>query len=109
MKRNVQILHLASGVELVAEVINQNFEGNVGVKSPFCIYVHVDSLTQEQRIKVSPWSIATWKADADKVYWLNKSLILMMSAPPAEIEAMYIKNTTGLSIPTQAEKNLICG
>ena len=107
--RNVKIIHLSSGVELIAELIECANDNVVAVKSPFCVFVDIEPITREQKIKVSPWSIATWKADENKVYNLNKALVLMVSTPPAEIEAMYIKNTSGLSIPTQAEKSLICG
>ena len=113
MEKKVRIIHLVSGVELIAEVISSDY-GDVdiptlSVKSPFCVYVHVDSITNNQSVRVSPWSIATWKADPNKVYYLNKNQIVMVSTAPAEIEAMYIKNTTGLSLPTEEEKKLICG
>ena len=113
MSREVRIIHLVSGVELIAEVIETSYADidipNLSVKSPFCVYVHVDNMSGNQTVRVSPWSIATWKANPDKVYYLNKNLILMVSKAPEDIEAMYIKNTTGIALASEEEKRLICG
>lgn len=109
MKKKVRIIHLISGVELIAEEIEQSNDDVISVKSPYCIYVVADSLSNNQSIKVSPWSIATWKANPDKVYYFNRNLVFMVSDAPAEIESMYIQNTTGLSIPSERDKQLICG
>ncbi len=103
--KDVKILKLSTGEEIICEFIGMS-ENKIGkcvqVKKPFGIAPVNGS------IGVFPWCVASIKPN-DAVYEIHASNVVMMHEPPQEMINSYIEQTSGIAVPTGADKSLILG
>lgn len=107
MIKNVQIVSMVTGEEVLCEVVGWRKDELSGqmvldIKKPFMVFME-----PSKGLMVYPWKICTHQANADDVFSILSSAVIFAHNAPQHLADNYIERTTGISLASDNEKRLI--
>ena len=101
--KDIRLLKLSSGEEIVCEFAGET-ESEIIVKRPFLIGPD----PMRGGMMIAPWTVSSF--GASDVFPIYKHCVMMNPLViPEKIKNIYLEKTSGLTLPTAEEQNLILG
>ena len=97
-ENDIATLKLVNGDELVAKIVSIDQHSNITITKPLSVNISMDPQTQRVGIQMIP----TWLLTGDPAahVTISKQHIITYTLANDAARSNYIKNTSGLEIPT---------